>query len=222
LVDAPIAGSTQQRLRLIDATGVWWHGRGVLATADGTQRLPIDWQLDGGALARGSIVVRIGRGDDAPIAGTLTLRSAGFDVANLRARMPASIVAALDPRLQTLTLGGSVNVDAPSLSAAGDRIAGDVDATWTRARVVAGDAVLDLGSVAMKSSAATNGWTSAVGNRGGNVTVTGTIDGGSGGTIGALDLRPAANASDAVRNALALLGPPDGSGGVHVAWRSAN
>jgi hypothetical protein len=35
LLDGPLAARTQQRLRFVDATGVWWHGRGVVASADG-------------------------------------------------------------------------------------------------------------------------------------------------------------------------------------------
>ena len=52
LIDATLAARTQQRIRLTDTTGFWWRGSGVIASADGTQRLPIDWQLDGAAAFR--------------------------------------------------------------------------------------------------------------------------------------------------------------------------
>lgn len=220
LLDGPLAARTQQRLRFVDATGVWWRGRGVVASADGLLRMPIDWKLDPGELARGSIVVLVGRADDAPLHGALTLRSAGFDVRDLRARLPASVLAAFDSRLQSVTPGGSITVVAPLVSAAGDRVAGSIDAAWTRARVVIGDVVADLGSVTLKSSPANQPWTATIHNTGGDVAVTGTVIDRNGATEGTFDLRPAATAAGAVRNALSLLGAPDASGVVHVAWRS--
>jgi len=220
LFDGPLAFRTQQRLRLVDATGVWWRGRGVVASADGLLRMPIDWQLDAGALARGSIVVLVGRTDDAALRGTLTLRSAGFDVHDLHATMPASVVAALDPRLQSVTLGGRVIAEAAAMEAAGDRVAGSIDAAWSRARIVIGDAVVDLGSVTLKSSATNQPWSASIRNAGGDVAVTGALVDRSGVTEATFDLRPAATAPVAVRNALSLLGPPDANGVVHVAWRN--
>jgi len=220
LLDGPLAARTQQRLRFVDATGVWWHGRGVVASADGLLRMPIDWKLDPGELARGSIVVLVGRADDAPLHGALTLRSAGFDMRDLRARIPASVLAAFDARLQSVTPGGSITVVAPLVSAAGDRVAGSIDAAWTRARVVIGDVVADLGSVTLKSSPANQPWTATIHNTGGDVAITGTVIDRNGATEGTFDLRPAATAAGAVRNALSLLGAPDASGVVHVAWRS--
>jgi hypothetical protein len=220
LLDGPLAVRTQQRWRFVDATGFWWHGRGVVASADGVMRVPIDWQLDAGALARGAIVVLVGRTGDAPLHGTLTLHADGFDVHDLHARMPASVVAALDPRLQAVTPGGHVTFEAPAVAAAGDSVSGSIDAAWTRARVVAGDAIVDLGTVALKSSATNQPWSASVQNSGGDVAVTGTIVDRNGATDATFDLRPAATAPVAVRNALSLLGAPDANGVVHFAWRN--
>ena len=83
-----------------------------------------------------------------------------------------------------------------------------------------GDVVADLGSVTLKSSPANQPWTATIHNTGGDVAVTGTIIDRNGATEGTFDLRPAATAAGAVRNALSLLGAPDASGVVHVAWRS--
>ena len=221
LIDASLAARTQQRIRLTDTTGFWWRGSGILASADGAQRLPIDWQLDVAALARGAIVVRLGRADDdGTVTGTLSLRSSGFDITNGRVRMPAAFAAAGDARLRAVTLGGAIDAVAPSLSAAGDVVAGNIDATWARARVVAGDTAFDLGTVALKAVAAGNRWSGSVQNSGGNVAVTGTIVVDADHTRGTLDLRPDATASATVRNALAPLGAPDGTGGVRITWQN--
>lgn len=221
LIDASLAARTEQRIRLTDTTGFWWRGSGVIVSADGTQRLPIEWQLDGVALARGNIVVRLGRSDESQtVTGALSLRSDGFDVTSGRVRMPAAFAAAFDTRLNAVTVGGTVDAVAPSLAAAGEVIAGNVDATWTRARVVAGDAVFDLGTVVLKSVAGSNRWSASVQNTGGNVAVAGTIVVGAAGTSGTLELRPDASASAAVRNVLARLAVPDETGGVRITWQN--
>ena len=134
--------------------------------------------------------------------------------------MPAAFAAAFDARLNAVTLGGIVDAVAPSLSAAGPVIAGNVDATWARARVVAGNAVFDLGTVELKSVAASNRWSTSVRNTGGNVAVLGTIIVDAGHAGGTLELRPDASASAAVRNALAQLGVRDDKGGIRITWQN--
>ena len=222
LIDASLAARTQQRVRLADTTGFWWRGSGIITSADGTQRLPIDWHLDGAGLARGNIVVRLGREDGAgPVAGTLLVRADGLDVTGVRVRSPAAFAALFDPRLNAVTLGGTVDAVAPSLSAAGDVVTGNVDATWARARVVAGDAVVDLGTVALKSTASGNRWSASVENTGGNVAVTGTMVIGAANSSGTLELQPEPTASGAVRNVLARLGAPNERGSVRITWQNS-
>ena len=46
LLDRALAMRTQDRLRFVDASGVWWKGGGAIATADGSARLPIAWRVD--------------------------------------------------------------------------------------------------------------------------------------------------------------------------------
>ena len=41
LVETPLAARTQNRLRLSESAGFWWKGRGTLALADGSARLPV-------------------------------------------------------------------------------------------------------------------------------------------------------------------------------------
>src|SRR5436190_6397851 len=119
LLDAPLAAFSQQRLRLADATGPWWRGHGAVTTADGGVRIPVRWNVVGAAPVRGGLVVRVGDGDDDAPRATITIGSAGIDARELHVRVPAAMLATLDPRLQTMTPGGSISVDAPSLSAGG-------------------------------------------------------------------------------------------------------
>ena len=75
-------------------------------------------------------------------------------------------------------------------------------------------------TVTLKSSATNQPWSASIRNAGGDVAVTGALVDRSGVTEATFDLRPAATAPVAVRNALSLLGPPDANGVVHVAWRN--
>jgi len=221
LLDAPLAGSTQRRLRLVDATGPWWRGRGTLTSADGAARIPVSWKLDGVALARGSLAVRLGDGDDGEPRGAIIIGSAGVDARELRARVPAAMLAALDPRLQALTPGGNIIVDAPSLSAAGDSVNGMLEAKWTNARIVTGEAIVDVGTVTLTANLAARPATATISNTGGDIAVAGTIVERAGAKDVDIVLRPAATASAAARNAVSVLGAPDATGAIHVVWRAS-
>jgi hypothetical protein len=219
LLDLPLAAHTQQRLRLVDATGRWWRGHGVVTSADGTARMPVSWQLDAAAFARGAIAMHVGGVDDAEPRAAVAVAFARTDVRALHARIPASFVSAFDRRLQVVALGGSIVVDAPSLSVAGNGIAGAVDAKWANARVVAGDTIVDLGSVSLTTNPATQPPTASIRNAGGDVSVDGTIIDRGSVIEGSVVLRPAPTASVAVRNALSTLGASDATGAVRITWR---
>lgn len=221
LLDAPLAAATQQRLRLADATGPWWRGRGVIASADDTVRIPVRWNVDGAALLRSRLAVAVGGGDDAETRAALTVGAASIEARELRMRVPAATLAALDPRLKPLTLGGSIGIDAPSLSAAGDALGGTLDATWTNARIVTADAIVDVGTVELVANLSAQPATATISNTGGDVAVAGTIVERSGNAEIDVVLRPAPTASVAARNALSMLGAPDGTGAVHVVWRAS-
>jgi len=218
LFDGALAAATQQRLRLVDATGPWWDGRGTVAARDGTVMLPVRWRVDGAALLRGAAVVRVA--DDGGLRATISVASASVHVRDLHARVPAALLGALDSRLRAVTLGGSIDVDAPSLTLAGDVVAGTLDAQWGRARIVAGDAVVDLGTVSMTTDPSAQPATAKIRNTGGDVSVTGSIVDRAGQREVDVQLRPSATASGAVRNALSMLGPADGQGVVHLLWRA--
>jgi hypothetical protein len=220
LLDAPLADFTQRRLRLADATGPWWRGRGAVTSADGNARIPVSWRLDDAALVRGSLAVRLGDGDDGEPRAAIIIGSASIDARELHARVPAAMLAALDPRLQALTPGGNIIVDAPSLSAAGDAVNGMLDARWTNARIVTGEAIVDVGTVTLTANLATRPATATISNTGGDVAVAGTIVERAGATDVDIVLRPAAAASAAARNALSMLGAPDPAGAIHVVWRA--
>ena len=221
LLDAPLAAFTQRRLRLADATGLWWHGHGAVASTDGAVRIPVSWNIDGAALARGRFVVRIGDAGDGALRATLTLGTARSDARDVHARVPAMMLATLDPRLQTLTPGGTIVVDAPSLSRSSGAVTGMLDAKWMNARLVTGAAIVDVGTVALTANLAMQSATATIGNTGGDVAVAGTIADRAGILDADVVLRATPTASVETRNALAMLGAPDATGAVRVVWRAS-
>jgi hypothetical protein len=218
-LDRPLAMRTADRLRLVDARGFWWSGRGAIATADGAARVPLAWRIEPASLVRGALAIRlVGDAGDAPT-GTITLDGGIIAVRAFHASMPAALVNALDSRLRSVALGGSVTLDAPSFTVRGADYTGTVNATWHDARVAVGDAVVSLGAVVLATAPAGERLAGTIRNSGGDVTIDGTLAGRPGALDATLALRPNATAPDAVRRLLPLLGAPD-DGGVRIAWRS--
>ena len=97
---------------------------------------------------------------------------------------------------------------------------GAFDATWRKARVVAGAFAIDLGTVSASAAPAANGIAGTIRNAGGDVTIDGTLRDQAGVIDVTLALKPASGASETLRAMLPLLGPSDGAGGVRLDWRS--
>ncbi|HKU85584.1 MAG TPA: type II secretion system protein N [Casimicrobiaceae bacterium] len=220
LLDAPLADRTGKRLRLTDARGVWWSGQGVVASADGTARVPLAWRVDPAALARGALAVRVRDADTAASMVSLTLSRESVDIRDLRLSLPAAVAGAFDTRLDAIALGGQVALAAPAYALRGPSRAGEIDATWQHARIVAGGANVDLGTVTLDSAPVDGGSAGTIRNAGGDVSIAGTFSDRAGALDVALTIAPAPTAPQSVRTLLPLLGPSDGAGGVRIAWRS--
>ena len=218
LVEAPLAARTQNRVRLSESTGFWWKGRGTLALGDGSARLPIAWRMELPPLLRGQFVTHVIDDTGGAARGTVTTDARRVEVRDAHVRIPAQIVGTLDPRMQGIALGGAIVVDAPALNL-GDAPSGELRAAWERARIVAGETVIDLGTVSLAAAPARDGWSGTIGNTGGDVVVTGTVNARGSGADAALSLQPTAATPTNVRDLLPRLGSPDGRGGVRIAWR---
>jgi hypothetical protein len=218
LFDGPLAARSAHRLRLADASGFWWRGRGALATSDGAARVPVAWRIELFPLARGDFVLQLD-GDDDSMSGTMTLGHGRTAVRGLHVSVPAAVMTALDPRLQSLAFGGRVTLDTPSFAADAAGRFGALGAEWRRARIVAGARVLDFGTVAVAAPAGDK-LAGTIRNAGGDVALDGSFGERSGALEAMLVLRPSPSATDDVRALVQSLGAPDGAGGVRVAWRS--
>jgi len=221
-LDRSLAARTQDRLRLLDAEGPWWDGRGSVATADGAARVRVAWRLNFAALLRGRLSIMLGRaGDESQPSGLITAQDGGIELRDLQLRMPARIVAAFAPLLQNLALGGDVSVRTSAFAWERTGVSGTFAAQWRRARVVAGETIVDLGTVALTTNPPRGGrLAGTIRNDGGDVAIEGSLAVEAGAIDVAMTLVPTASASDALRQALPMLGAPYGAGCVSVTWRS--
>jgi hypothetical protein len=221
LLDGALAAHTGDRLHLVDARGLWWHGEGALATGDGMTRLPLAWHVAFVPLLTGKLVVALRAGDDgAAPTGIVTLAEGTVDVRDLHVVAPAALLPALVPAVKAVALRGDVDLRAPSFTWRGTGGAGTFAVTWDHARIGAGPLVVDLGQVTANGALAGDGLAGTVRGSGGDVTIDGTLGVSAGVMRASLELTPAPGAPDAVRAVLPLLGPVDQAGRVAIEWRS--
>jgi hypothetical protein len=222
LVDRRVAAATAGKLRLADAAGTVWSGAGTLTDAGNTWRLPVAWRTSPIALAAGRLQLALApAGGAGSPRGTLDLRSGGGELRDLAVDIPAAALAALLPARSNVTLGGTVALASPDFGWTGERGTGALNARWREARLFAGGALADLGTVDVALSAQDQRLTGRIGNSGGDVRIDGTFNVTEGVVSVDATVAPAPAAPPQIARALAALGTPDGNGAVRVAWRSA-
>lgn len=219
LLDGPVAASTGDHLRLVDTSGVWWRGRGAVATRDGAVRVPVAWHVSFAPLLTGALVVTLVGHDAAMPTGSVSVRHEALDVRDLHVAASAALVSALVPALTSVALDGELDLRTPAFTWRNNGGSGTIDATWEHARIVVG-APIDLGRVVADAKPVADGLSGNVRNAGGDLAIDGNV-GLHGNVVSAsFKLTPTARASQAVRAMLPLLGAADSSGAVTLAWRS--
>lgn len=220
LVDGRIAALTGGALRVADASGTLWSGRGTLGDAAGTWRAPLAWRVDPAAALRGTLQVTLVPADPGSTTrGTIAIRGSGFAATDVAFDLPAAALAALLPPRPASILGGTLTIAAPALAVSGDVAQGNLDARWHGARVVSGDAVADLGSVHLAATAQGQALAGTLTNEGGNLRIEATLTYRAPALEVDATLAPTPNAPPALTRALAAAGTPDGNGRVRITWR---
>lgn len=222
LVDRRLAAATGGKLRIVDAEGTVWSGRGALADATGAWRLPLAWTVDATALARGALAGALTppSGASSP-SGTFDLASAGVTLRDLRIEVPAGALASVLPARIPVALGGTLTVTTAEFAAGADAYRGGINARWRDARAVVGGTVANLGAVDLALAPQDGRLAGRLISSGGDLRIDGTV------TLAATSVgvdatvTPLPSAPELVGRALAALGTPDGSGGVRVSWRGA-
>lgn len=219
LVDGRLAAMSEGRLRIANAQGTIWDGRGVLSDAQGAWRMPLAWRLAPVALAGGAIEVTLRPVDGATPAGVIRVDGAGASLSQFGAEIPAQAFAALLPAPEAIALGGAIGVSAPLFSFDGGRGTGALAANWRNARVNAAGRSLDLGTVNLALAAQDARLSGKIGSNGGDVRLDGTVTIGANALTFDGTLSPAPGAPADVARMLAALGPADGNGAVRIAYR---
>ncbi len=222
LVDRRVAAVSGGRLRVADAEGTVWQGRGALADAAGAWRLPVAWTVDATAIARGALAVALTPPPEATSPrARLDLAGTAIAVRDTSLELPAGALASALPARVPVTLGGTVAVTATDFAAEAGAFRGAIGARWRDARVVAGGIVASLGTVDVALAPQGGRLAGRLTNGGGDVRIDGTVTIAADGAGIDATLTPLPSAPEPVARALAALGTPDGAGGVRVAWRGA-
>jgi general secretion pathway protein N len=222
LVDARLAGLTAGILRLTNADGTLWRGRGDVVA--GAARLPIAWRVEPWPLLRGELRVhvepvstgsdRTPRADIAVADGHVVLRDVDVTIP-----APALAGAAGSPIARMLT--GDVNLATDRLDWAPPSNRGSARLQWRTARLVLTDGgrPLEFGDVAAEIHAEGDRLSGPIANTGGDLTVSGTIELRSNDAARlSLVLAPRGPVDAAMAQALSALGAAD-NGRWRVEWR---
>jgi hypothetical protein len=222
LADRRLSGATAGKLRIADADGTLWNGRGTLTDGSGTWRVPFAWTLDAPALFRGAalLTLRPVEGNAMP-QGSVEITAGSARLKGLAADIPARALAGALQTRGALTLGGIVTVAAPSFEWNGERSSGTVSARWVNAHVAAAGNEADLGTVELSLAPQDARLSGRVVNSGGDVRIDGAVT--LAPTTISVDatLAPTATAPAHIARALAALGTPDAGGKVRVTWRGS-
>lgn len=219
LVDGRLVDATAGKLRLADAGGTIWAGRGAITDAVGTWRVPVAWRIDPLDVLRGTHAVTLvpPSGASAP-RGVVTVRDTGFDVRDLVLDLPAAAMATALPQ-RLVAFGGTVAVNAPAFTFAPAAPSGTLEARWTGARLAGMGAVADLGTVRLALAPRGTTLAGTLANEGGDLALDGTVTYAAPALAIEATLTPGPQTPPAIARLLAVAGTPDSAGRVRIAWR---
>ena len=220
LMDSRIARVTRGALRLGDAEGTLWRGRGIIAAANA--RVPIAWDIELGPLVRGEtrIHVRSGSGADSP-RGIFVFRDNRITLQDADITLPASVIAAALGDGATGSIEGDVNGTSRELDLTPGMNRGEARLAWRGARItgVGLATPLDLGEVRTTVTASGASMSGPLTNDGGSVALRGEWTLRANDSL-SLALRVAPRRADQIdlTRWLSAIGTPDGDGW-RISWR---
>ena len=221
LLDSRLADMTGGAIRLSEADGTLWSGRGVVVA--GAARLPVTWRVEPLPPRMGEVRVQAmsDSGAGAAPRADITIGRNSLSLHSVDLTLPASLIATTTGRMKAGAVGGEVSVKSTGMDWMRPESHGETQLLWRGARLtfVDGAAPLDLGDMQLKLTADGDRLSGPVANEGGDLDVRGEV------TIRAVDgirllLTLAPRRSDNARLALALaaIGTADGAGW-RVNWR---
>jgi general secretion pathway protein N len=222
LVDGRVASATQGKVRLADATGTVWDGRGVLTDGAGSWRLPLRWTVSKADLLRGTHAVVLHPVDGAASpAGIVEAVDNGIRVRDLRVEIPAQALMGALPMRPMPAFGGTIAVTANDIAWNDKAKSGALEARWRGARVAVGENVADLGTVEFAATPQDSRFAGKLTSSGGDVRVDGALSV-AGSTVSVdATVTPSPGAPAGIARALASMGTPDANGTVRIGWRGS-
>lgn len=221
LLDMRLDAATQGQMRLANAQGSIWNGRGLVTNAQRTWSLPIAWKVAPLEMARGRYVITLreaGNGGDSR--GDFAWRDGILTAEGVALAVPSSTIGAALAAGDAVALGGTMLLDASHFSWGQNRGDGAATVRWSGARAASDAGVISLGTVTVNGAPRDGRVKGRVENRGGDVRVDGEFTWSDAGLEISATLSALPSTPPAVVRALAALGTPDASGAVHVQWRS--
>jgi hypothetical protein len=220
LLGARLDTATQGQLRLADATGTVWNGRGLVTDAQHTWSLPIGWKIDPLALMHGDQVITLqaAEGGDLP-RGNVAWRDGTLILEGVAFTLPATALNATLAAGSAMAIGGYIAIDAPHVTWSGNGGDGAASARWSGARLAGNAGTIALGTVAVNFAPRNGRLEGRIGNRGGDVRIDGEFAWSTSGIEVSATVAPLPSTPPAVIRALGVLGTPDVNGSVRVQWR---
>ncbi len=137
LIDASLRQATEGRIRLAEASGSVWSGKGELEVRDANRRSgiakEIGWRILPLYLLRGELRCEIAL-DHAPKRFPLAVSAGRIEVADADISLPAAALGLGVPKLGPLELGGDVQLHVAQLKLAAGSIQGKATLQWRSAR----------------------------------------------------------------------------------------
>lgn len=220
LLDSRVSAATSGQVRLADATGTLWSGRGAITNAQRSWSLPVGWTIDPRSIVRGelAITLRAAEGGDVP-RGAIALRDGAVALDGVAFTVPAAMVNGSLAPGTTLALGGNIAVEAQRASWSDHGGDGAATIRWTGARAATTVGTVALGTVTVNFAPRGGRFVGRVENGGGDVRVAGDIALGDADIDVNLSVAPLPTTPPAIARALGALGTPDGTGAVRLQWR---
>ena len=221
-LDRRIAGATGGRVRLNDAEGTIWHGRGAIVDSHGAWRIPLGWRIAATALLRGVLDLEIEPSESDSPRGRLALEDKSVEFRSVHVNVPAAVLRSFSNVPLPLEPGGELVLETAAFRYQPNRITGAFDVRWERARFATTASVLDLGTVTARLSPQGTSLVGTITNAGGDARIDGDVAFSPNGVLLHANIAPGPGVPPDIARLIAALGSTDANGVVHAQWSARN